>query len=81
MAAARGTTYYLDVHPQNDIFIAVIIEGLGSEVFLGAEGGAVTHYGLGLQGAESKLNYRFILKADLQSGIYDWPLQLAVRVR
>jgi hypothetical protein len=80
VATARGTTYYLDVHSQSNIFSAVKIEGLGSQVLLGADGGAVTQSGLGLQSAANTLNYRFMLKDNLQPGTYDWPLQLGIRV-
>jgi hypothetical protein len=63
------------------IFSSVKIEGLGGQVILGTEGGAVTRSDLGLKISENTLNYHFILKASLQPGTYDWPLQLAVRVQ
>jgi hypothetical protein len=80
VATSRGTTYFIDVHPRSDIFSSVKIEGLGSQVILGSEGGSITQSGLGLRSPENVLNYRFMLKGDLQPGMYDWPLQLAVRV-
>ena len=80
VATSRGTTYFIDVHPRSDIFSSVKIEGLGSQVILGSEGGSITQSRLGLRSPENVLNYRFMLKGDLQPGLYDWPLQLAVRV-
>ena len=77
----KGGHYFVDFHPRSDLFHSVHIEGLGSQVELGAEGGSVTQSGAGLAGANSTLNYRFQLKPGVQAGIYDWPLQLAVRAR
>lgn len=77
----KGGSYFVDFHPRSDLFQAVQIEGLGSQVELGADGGSVSQAGAGLAGASSTLNYRFQLKPDIQPGVYDWPLQLAVRAR
>ncbi len=77
----KGGSYFVDFHPRSDLFQAVHIEGLGSHVELGADGGSVTQAGAGLAGVGSTLNYRFQLKPDIQPGVYDWPLQLAVRAR
>jgi hypothetical protein len=80
VAAIRGTTYFIDVNPRSRIFTSVIIEGLGSQVVLGGEGGSIKQSRKGKKSPENVLNYRFILKAKLQPGMYAWPLQLAVRV-
>jgi hypothetical protein len=77
----KGGSYFVDFHPRSDLFQAVHIEGLGSQVQLGADGGSVTQAGAGLAGVSSTLNYRFELKPEIQPGVYDWPLQLAVRAR
>lgn len=77
----KGGSYFVDFHPRSDLFQGVNIEGLGSQVELGADGGSVTQSGAGLAGASSTLNYRFQLKPEVQPGVYDWPLQLAVRAR
>lgn len=77
----KGGSYFVDFHPRSDLFLAVHIEGLGSQVELGADGGSVTQSGAGLAGASSTLNYRFQLKPEVKPGVYDWPLQLAVRAR
>lgn len=77
----KGGHYFVDFHPRSDLFHSVHIEGLGSQVELGAEGGSVTQSGAGLAGASSTLNYRFQLKPEVQVGVYDWPLLLAVRAR
>ena len=75
----KGGSYVVDFHPRSDWFRSVHIEGLGSQVQLGADGGTVTQSGAGLAGVASTLSYRFELKHELQAGVYEWPLLLAVR--
>jgi hypothetical protein len=77
----KGGSYFVDFHPRGDLFQSVSIHGLGSQVELGADGGTVAQAGAGLQGTHNTLTYRFQLRGDVQAGVYDWPLLLAVRAR
>ncbi len=77
----KGGNYFVDFHVRGDLFTSVRIEGLGSEVEIGLDGGSVAQSGPGLKGATSTLNYRFQLNENVQAGDYDWPLMLAVRAR
>lgn len=80
VSKVRGTTYFVDVNPRSDIFKSVKIDGFGTQVILNADGGVITQSGKDLANTINSLNYRFILKPDLQPGIYAWPLQLTIRV-
>jgi hypothetical protein len=77
----RGTTYFLDMYPRSNIFSSVKIDGLGNQIVLGNEGGTITQANLALRSTTYILNYRFMLKPNLQPDVYDWPLQLAIRVK
>ena len=77
----KGGNYFVDFHVRSDLFQSVNIDGMGSQVELGTDGGTVAQTGPGLKGAISTLNYRFRLKANVRAGDYDWPLMLAVRAR
>ena len=77
----KGGNYFVEFQPRSDWFRTVNIEGLGSQVELGADGGSVAQSAAGLTGATRTLDYRFWLKADAQPGVHDWPLLLAVRAR
>lgn len=77
----KGGNYSVEFQPRSDLFHAVSIDGLGSQVLIGSEGGSIAQTGAGLAGATSSLSYRFHLKPNIEAGIYDWPLVLAVRAR
>ena len=77
----KGGDYLVDFYPLSDLFNAVLIDGLGSQVSLGSEGGTVAQTGIGLLGVHSILSYRFQIKSDVVPGVYEWPLLLAVRPR
>jgi hypothetical protein len=77
----KGANYFIEFHPRSDLFSSVTIDGLGSQVEFGTEGGSVTQPGAGLKGAASSLSYRFVLKTKVQPGNYDWPLMFVVYAR
>ena len=81
VATPKGVNYFVDFYPRGDFFVSVTIDGLGSLVELGTEGGSIAQPGPGVKGAASTLDYRFRLTPEVQPGIYAWPLMLAVRAR
>jgi len=81
LGVSEGANYFVDFHPRSDLFVSVAIDGLGSPVELGAEGGSIAQPGPGVMGAASTLDYRFRLRSEVQPGVYAWPLTLEVRAR
>jgi len=81
VATNSRTGYFVDFHPRVDMFASVQINGLGSPVELGADGGTVSEGNGGLRSVAHELSYRFYLKPALNPGNYAWPLLLAVRAR
>ncbi len=81
VATNSRTGYFVDFHPRVGVFASVQIDGLGSAVQLGADGGTVSHGNDGLRSVPHELSYRFYLKPALTPGNYEWPLLLAVRAR
>jgi hypothetical protein len=71
--------YLVEFHPVGNLFESVQIAGLGQAVQLGADGGAVVLRGPLPRNLSHELSYRFTLRADTQSGSYQWPLQFSVR--
>ena len=71
--------YRLEFHPVGDWFESVQVDGLGSTVTLGAEGGAIVQRGA-LPGERlHELSFRFKLRPGTEPAVYRWPLQLSVR--
>lgn len=79
--ATKGGNYVVDFQVRSELFHSVSIEGLGSHVKLGQEGGAVSQVGAGIHGVASNLSYRFDLRPGIQTGVYEFPLVLAVRAQ
>lgn len=77
--ATKGGNYVVDFQVKGELFHSVSIEGLGSHVKLGQEGGTVSQVGAGIHGVASNLSYRFDLRPGIQTGVYEFPLVLAVR--
>lgn len=71
--------YLMEFYPIGDLFESVQIEGLGNAVRLGADGGTIVQRDPLLPNMTHELSYRFILRPDVQSGSYQWPLLLSVR--
>jgi hypothetical protein len=71
--------YHMEFYPIGNLFESVQIEGLGNAVRLGADGGTIVQRDPLLPNMTHELSYRFILRPDVQSGSYQWPLLLSVR--
>jgi hypothetical protein len=67
---------FLTVAP---IFSEVIVQGLGSDVDLGAEGGSVVQRGPAPRPVRLALKFRFMLAHGIVAGDYPWPMRFAVR--
>ena len=61
------------------LFKSVQVTGLGSQVELGAEGGAVVHRAVGREPVTLQVGYRFVLAADAQPGNYPWPIVVSAQ--
>jgi hypothetical protein len=66
---------FLTVAP---IFSEVIVQGLGSDVDLGADGGSVVQRGPASRPVRLALKFRFMLAHGIAPGDYPWPLRFAV---
>jgi hypothetical protein len=71
--------YALDFLAVAPIFSQVIVQGLGSDVELGAEGGTVVQRGPVARPARLALKFRFMLARGVAPGDYPWPMRFAVR--
>jgi hypothetical protein len=67
---------FLTVAP---IFSQVIVQGLGSDVDLGADGGTVVQRGPAARPVRLALKFRFMLARGIVPGDYPWPMRFAVR--
>ncbi len=71
--------YALDVWPTAPVFREVRVLGLGREVRLSDDGGAIITRGAHGQALPLVLDVRFTLAPGLVPGRYPWPLKLQVR--
>jgi len=71
--------YTLEVSPIGYIYESVKIDGLGASVEVSGDGGAIVKRALITPAMSFQLSYRFILRSDVQAGVYSWPIQLSVR--
>jgi hypothetical protein len=80
IASNSRAGYVVDFFPIGDLFSAVIINGLSAAVELSSDGGTVNVMQLATSPlTEARvLAYRFLLRPELQPGIYPWPLKLSV---
>ena len=80
IASNSRAGYVVDFFPIGDLFSAVIISGLSAAVELSSDGGTVNVMQLATSPlTEARvLAYRFLLRPELQPGIYPWPLKLSV---
>lgn len=75
----KNSSYAVDIYPRLDIFTAVTIDGLGSPMQIGPNGGTIV-VGRGKASiALAMLGYRFVLNENARPGRYPWPLALHVR--
>ena len=56
-----------------------MVDGLGETVQVSGDGGTIAKRGLITPAMSFQLKYRFILRSDVQAGVYGWPVQLSVR--
>jgi hypothetical protein len=75
----RGSGYSIRLDPVGNVFESVHVDGLGTAVELGADGGAIVQRGTHASNLTHELSFRFILHPDTRPGTYPWPLQLSVR--
>jgi hypothetical protein len=71
--------YALEVLTVAPLLSSMIVEGLNSDLALGAEGGTIVQRWQKPQAANVSLKFRFELVPGLVAGKYPWPLRLAVR--
>lgn len=71
--------YLMEFYPVGNLFESVHVGGLGNPVRLGADGGAIVQRGVLSPNVMRELSFRFILRPDVRSGNYPWPLLLSVR--
>jgi len=72
--------FIMDFHPVGNIVESIKVDGLGNEVHLGAEGGAVVRRGALPKNVEHNLSFRFVLRPDVSPGNYPLPIVLTLRV-
>lgn len=71
--------YVLEFFPVGRLFDSVQVQGLGQEVQLGVDGGAIVRRGP-LRGQPThELSFRFQLHPQAVAGKHPWPLRLSVR--
>jgi hypothetical protein len=71
--------FSLDVLTVAPIFSAMVIQGLDSNLELGADGGSVVQRWQRPQAINLSLRFRFALAPGVTPGIYPWPVRMAVR--
>jgi hypothetical protein len=71
--------YALEVLTVAPVLSSMTIEGLNSDLALGAEGGTIVQRWQKPQAVNLSLKFRFELVPGLSVGNYPWPVRLAVR--
>ena len=71
--------FALDVLTVAPIVSAMTIQGLDSELALGADGGSAVQRWQRPQALSLSLKFRFSLLPGLTPGVYPWPVRVAVR--
>jgi hypothetical protein len=71
--------YALEVLTVAPVLSSMTIEGLNSDLALGAEGGTIVQRWQKPQAVNLSLKFRFALVPGLSAGNYPWPVRLAVR--
>jgi hypothetical protein len=75
----KNASYEIDFYPRVDLFDTVEIDGLGTPLQIGADGGTFVATSLESRTTSASLGYRFILNEHARPGHYPWPLALQVR--
>jgi hypothetical protein len=71
--------FIMEFHPIGNIIESVKVGGLGNEIHLGAEGGAIVRRGALPKNQEHNLSFKFTLRPDVSPGSYPLPIDLTVR--
>jgi hypothetical protein len=71
--------FALEVLTVTPMLSSMIVEGLDSDLALGAEGGTIVQRWQKPQAVNLSLKFRFTLAPGLVAGTYPWPVRLAVR--
>jgi hypothetical protein len=71
--------YALEVLTVAPVLSSMTIEGLNTDLALGAEGGTIVQRWQKPQAVNLSLKFRFDLVPGLSTGNYPWPVRLAVR--
>jgi hypothetical protein len=71
--------FELDVLTVAPLLSSMIVEGLNSDLELGADGGTIVQRWQKPQSVNLSLRFRFALAPGLSAGNYPWPVRLAVR--
>lgn len=71
--------YALEILTVAPLLSSMIVEGLNSDLTLGADGGTVVQRWQKSQAVNLALKFRFELAPGLSVGNYPWPVRLAVR--
>jgi hypothetical protein len=71
--------FELELLTVTPLLSSMIVEGLNSELALGAEGGTVVQRWQKPQAMNLSLKFRFALAPGIAAGNYPWPVRLAVR--
>jgi hypothetical protein len=71
--------FVMDVMTVTPMLSSLVVHGLDSDQFLGAEGGAIVQRWQRPQVVTLSLKFRLVLAPELTVGRYPWPLRVAVR--
>jgi hypothetical protein len=71
--------FALDVLTVAPMLSSMLIEGLNTDLSLGAEGGTIVQRWQKPETVNLSLKFRFMLVPGLVAGSYPWPLRMAVR--
>ncbi len=71
--------FALEVLTVTPLLSSMMIQGLNSDLSLGAEGGTIVQRWQQPQAIKLSLKFRFVLAPGLIPGDYPWPLRLTVR--
>jgi hypothetical protein len=71
--------FALEVLTVVPLLSSMIVQGLDSDLSLGADGGTIVQRWQKPQAVMLSLKFRFALAPDLSAGDYPWPVRLAVR--
>ena len=75
--SAQG--FALEILTVTPMLTAAVVHGLGSDQWLGAEGGTLVQRWNKPQAAVLSLKFRLVLVPGLSAGQYPWPISIAVR--